>query len=69
MSAYNNWVINSANKMKTIWNIIKTKTIRSKGHASNKYQNSPEAFNKYFLSTAVKIEEWCLLGCYAMWLL
>jgi hypothetical protein len=52
---YNNQVINSANKIKTIWNIIKTETNRSKGHMSNKYQNSPEAYNKHFLLGAGKI--------------
>jgi hypothetical protein len=39
--------------MKTTWNIIETETNRLKGPASsniNSYQNSPEAFNKYFLS-------------------
>jgi hypothetical protein len=54
-SAYNNQVINSANKMKTTWNIVKAETNRSKEHTSNKYHNSSEAFNKYFLSAAEKI--------------
>jgi hypothetical protein len=36
-SLYNNEVINSANKIKSTWNIIKTETKRSKGHISNKY--------------------------------
>ena len=50
---YNNHIINSTNKMKTTWNIIKTETKRLKGPTTltiNSYQNSPEAFNKYFLS-------------------
>jgi len=50
---YNNQIINSTNKMKTTWNIIKAETNRLKGPTTSKinnYQNSPEAFNKYFLS-------------------
>jgi exonuclease III len=54
-SAYNNQVINSANKMKSTWNIVKAETNRSKEHTFNKYHNSSEAFNKYFLSAAEKI--------------
>jgi DNA modification methylase len=54
-SMYNNQVVNSGNKMKTTWNFIKAETNRIKGHMSNKYQNSPEAFNKYFLSAAGEI--------------
>jgi capsular polysaccharide biosynthesis protein len=54
-SLHNNQVINSANKIKTTWNIIKSETNRSKVHASNKYQNSPEAFNKCFFSAAGKL--------------
>jgi hypothetical protein len=53
--AYNNQVIKSTNKMKTIWNIVKTETNRSKEHTSNKYHNSSEAFNNHFLSVAEKI--------------
>ena len=48
---YNNQIINSTNKTKTTWNIIKTETNRLKGPTTltiNSYQNSPEAFNKYF---------------------
>ena len=55
---YNNRITNSTNKMKTTWNIIKAETFRLKGTttttASN-YQNSPEAFNKYFLSITENI--------------
>jgi hypothetical protein len=39
--------------MKTTWNIIKAETNRLKGTTTtttNNYQNSPEAFNKYFFS-------------------
>jgi hypothetical protein len=46
---YNKQVINSANKMKTTWNIIKTETNKAYGCSFFKYHNSPEAFNKYFL--------------------
>jgi hypothetical protein len=52
---YNNQVINSPNKITTTWNIIKTETNISKGHTSNKYQNSPEAFNKYYCQELQKI--------------
>jgi hypothetical protein len=52
---YNNQVVNSVNKMKTTWNIITAETNRIKGHTPSKYQNSPEAFNKYFLSVAKEI--------------
>jgi hypothetical protein len=45
---YNNQIINFTNKTKITWNIIKAETNRLKGPAN--YQNSPEAFNKYFLS-------------------
>jgi hypothetical protein len=31
-SLYNNEIINSANKMKTTWNIIKSETNRLEGH-------------------------------------
>jgi hypothetical protein len=41
--------------MKTTWKIIKLETNRLKGHTISKHQNSPDAFNKYFLSTAGKI--------------
>ena len=48
---YNNQIINSTNKTKTTWNIIKAETNRLRGptiSTINNYQNSPEAFNKYF---------------------
>jgi hypothetical protein len=41
--------------MKTILNIINLETNRLDGHKISKYNNSPEALNKYFLSTAGKI--------------
>jgi len=55
---YNNQITNSTNKMKTTWNIIKAETNRLKGTnntTTNNYQNSPEAFNKYFLSVTENI--------------
>jgi len=44
--------------MKTTWNIIKAETNRLKEPITttiNNYQNSSEAFNKYFLSTTENI--------------
>ena len=44
--------------MKTTWNIIKAETNRLKGPTNttiNNYQNSPEAFNKHFLSITENI--------------
>ena len=44
--------------MKTTWNIIKAETNRLKGPITttiNNNQNSPEAFNKYFLSITENI--------------
>ena len=43
------------NKMKTTWNIIKAETNRLNRPTTCKYQNSPDVFNKHFLSTAKKI--------------
>jgi hypothetical protein len=54
-SVYNNQVVNTAYQMKTTWNIMKAETSRVMGHTFSKYQNSPEAFNKYFLSAAGEI--------------
>jgi hypothetical protein len=54
-SMYNNQVINSTTEMKTAWNTIKSETSKLNGHTISKYQNSPEAFNKYFLSIGGKI--------------
>jgi hypothetical protein len=51
---YNNQIINSANKMKTTWNIISAETNGLKGRMFAKYQILPEAFNKYILSAGVK---------------
>jgi len=50
---YNNQLTNSTNKIRTTWNIIKTETNRSKGPLNtitNNSVNSPEAYNRYFLS-------------------
>jgi hypothetical protein len=55
---YNNRIINSTNKMKTTWNIIKAESNRLKGTmtaTTNNNQNSAEAFNKYFLSITENI--------------
>jgi hypothetical protein len=51
-SKYNNQIINSRNKMKTNWNIIKSETNRPKGQTVSNYKNSPDSFNDNFLSTA-----------------
>jgi hypothetical protein len=58
MYMYNNQIINSTNKMKAMWNIIKSETNRLKEPTNttiNSCQNSPEAFNKYFLSITENI--------------
>ena len=55
---YNNRIINFTNKMKTTWNIIKAETnrlIEPITTTINNNQNSPEAFNKYFLSITENI--------------
>jgi hypothetical protein len=51
---YNNQIINSTNKMKTTWNIIKSETNRLKRSHIN-YENSPDSFNDHFLSIAERI--------------
>jgi len=54
----NNRIINSTNKMKTTWNIIKAETNRLKGPITttiNNNKNSPEAFNKYLFSITENI--------------
>ena len=40
--------------MKTTWNIIKSVSGRQNEHKTSKYQNSPDSFNKLFLSIAKK---------------
>ena len=48
---FNNQIINSTNKMKTAWSIIKAETNRLKRRITttiNNYQKSPEAFNNNF---------------------
>ena len=55
---YNNRIINSTNKMRTTWNIIKAQTNRLKGPITatiNNNQNSTKAFNKDFLSITANI--------------
>ena len=61
---YNNRIINSTNKLRTTWNIIKTEANRLKGSITvtiNNNKISPEAFNKYFLSITENIlqDVWC----------
>jgi hypothetical protein len=56
--SYSNQIINSTNKMKTTWNIIKAETNRLKGPTNitiNNYHNSTEVFNKYLLSITENI--------------
>jgi hypothetical protein len=53
---YNNQINKSANKIKTTWNIIKKETNRHKGSKNvTNYENSPEAFNNYFLTVSENI--------------
>jgi hypothetical protein len=55
MSNYNNQIINSTNKIKTIWNIIKSEKNRLKCHTASKLENSLDTFNDHLLSIAGKI--------------
>ena len=52
---YANQITNSTNKVKAAWDIIKAETNRIHRPSANRYQNSPDAFNNYFLSIANKI--------------
>jgi hypothetical protein len=53
---YNNQINKSTNKIKTTWNIIKKETNRHKKLKSvTNYDNSPEAFNNYFLTVSENI--------------
>ena len=53
---YNNQINKSTNKGKTTWNIIKKETNRHKRSTTmTDYQNSPEAFNNYFLTVSENI--------------
>lgn len=52
---YNNQINNSINKMKATWNIRKAETNRVKGTTNTVHNNSPEAFNRYFLSISQNI--------------
>jgi len=54
-SMYANQITNSTNKVKAAWDIIKAETNRIHRPSANRYQNSPDAFNNYFLSIANKI--------------
>ena len=44
MSIYHNQIINSNNKMKTTWDIIKSVSVRQNEHKTSKYQNSNKSF-------------------------
>ena len=52
---YANRITNSTNKIKAAWDIVKAETNRINRPSDNRYQNSPNAFNNYFLSIANKI--------------
>jgi len=55
---YNNRIINSTNKMKKTWNIVKTEMNRLNEPifiTIYNNQNSPEDFNKYFSSITENI--------------
>ena len=54
----NKRIINSTNKRKTTWNIVKVEKNRLKGSITTTIynnQNSPEDFNKYFFSITENI--------------
>jgi hypothetical protein len=51
---YQNQIINSNSKIKTTWNIIKSVSGRQNEHNTSKQENSPDSFNKFFLSIAEK---------------
>ena len=53
---YNNQINKSTNKIKTTWNIIKKETNRHKRLKNvTNYNNSPQAFNNYFLKVSENI--------------
>jgi len=53
---YNNQINKSTNKIKTTWNIIKKETNRHKRLKNvTNYNNSPQAFNNYFLTVSENI--------------
>ncbi|PNF37508.1 hypothetical protein B7P43_G14331 [Cryptotermes secundus] len=54
---YNKQINNSSNKMKTAWNIIRSVTNRKEDHTASKHENSPDAFNDYFLTIAEHIAQ------------
>jgi hypothetical protein len=53
-STYHNQIINSASKIKTTWNMIKSVSSRQNEHRTSKQRNSPDSCNKFFLSIAKK---------------
>jgi hypothetical protein len=54
---YNKQIINSTNKIKSVWNIIRSETKRGKTHTVSKHHNSPDTYNDYFLSIAEQITQ------------
>jgi len=48
---YQTQIINSNNKIKTVWNIIKSVSGRQSEQKISKYENSLDSFNRFFLST------------------
>ena len=52
---YANRITKSTNKIRAAWDIVKAETNRIHRPSANRYQNSPDAFNNYFLSIANKI--------------
>jgi hypothetical protein len=56
-SSYNTQISNSHNKIKTIWNIIKSETGRKmmKSDGFDTCKAKTDLFNNYFLTTAEKI--------------
>jgi len=53
---YNDQINKSTNKIKTTWNIIKKETNKNKRlNDTTSYENTPEAFNNYFLTISDNI--------------
>jgi hypothetical protein len=53
--SYHNQIINCNNRMKTMWDVIKSVSGRQNEHKTSKYQYSPNSFNIFFLTIAEKI--------------
>jgi len=53
---YNDQITKSTNKIKTTWDIIKKETNKNKRlNDTTNYENTPEAFNNYFLTISENI--------------